>query len=165
MAQGRLQLTRHEWGKGCLVLNADELAEKLGGWNDTACVQKAQLMVREQLSEALNNRMSMIYETVFSHPSKLELIREARAKGYFIRLFFICTESPRINIDRVADRYSKGGHTVPGDKVSNRYTRAMLYGQRLWSWFNAAMFMITQNKQPGLRTRLSYCSVLSMGNS
>lgn len=27
------QLTRHEWGKGCLVLNADELAEKLGGWN------------------------------------------------------------------------------------------------------------------------------------
>ena len=122
------QLTRHEWGKDCLVLNADELAEKLGGWNDTACVQKAQLMVREQLSEALNNRMSMIYETVFSHPSKLELVREARAKGYFIRLFFICTESPRINIDRVADRYSKGGHTVPGDKVSNRYTRAMLYG-------------------------------------
>lgn len=122
------QLTQHKWGEGCLFLNADELAEELGGWNDTDCVQKAQLMVREKLKEALDNKTSLIYETVFSHPSKLEIIREARQKGYFIRLFFICTESPRINIDRVADRYSKGGHTVPGDKVSNRYTRAMLYG-------------------------------------
>ena len=122
------QLTQHKWGEGCLFLNADELAEELGGWNDTDCVQKAQLMVREKLREALENKTSLIYETVFSHPSKLEIIKEARQKGYFIRLFFICTESPRINIDRVADRYSKGGHTVPGDKVSNRYTRAMLYG-------------------------------------
>lgn len=122
------QLMAHEWGMGCTSLNADERAEKLGGWNDPHCVLQAQPQIRQELQAAIENGESIIYETVFSHPSKLDIIRTAREKGYFVRLFFICTESPRINIDRVADRYAKGGHIVPGDKVSNRYTRAMLYG-------------------------------------
>ena len=121
-------LAQHEWGRGCRFLNADEVAEQLGGWNNPDCIAKAQIHVRDELLKALLNRESIMYETVFSHPSKLELIRQARELGYFIRLFFICTESPRINIDRVAERYSKGGHTVPGDKVSSRYNRALMYG-------------------------------------
>lgn len=121
-------LAQHTWGQGCRFLNADEIAEQLGGWNRPECVAEAQLRVREELKAALLKRESIMYETVFSHPSKLELIRQARDLGYFIRLFFICTESPRINIDRVAERYSKGGHTVPGDKVSSRYNRALMYG-------------------------------------
>ena len=83
---------------------------------------------RTKLALALHNREDIMYETVFSHPSKVELVRHALSLGYFIRLFFICTESPRINIERVADRFLYGGHTVPGDKVVNRYTRALLYG-------------------------------------
>ena len=122
------QLRKHEWGRDCLILNADELAEELGDWNDASCILQAQQQVQKMLQEALNKRVDIIYETVFSHPSKLELIREARQLGYFVRLFFICTESPRINVDRVAERFSKGGHTVPGSKVSSRYARAMLYG-------------------------------------
>ena len=121
-------LAQHAWGQGCRFLNADEMAEQLGGWNNPECVAAAQLRVREELQAALLRRESIMYEPVFSHPSKLELIRQARDLGYFIRLFFICTESPRINIDRVAERYSKGGHTVPGDKVSSRYNRALMYG-------------------------------------
>lgn len=122
------QLMSHAWGQDCQVLNADELAESLGGWNNAECIARAQEIIREQLHKALNSGISVLYETVFSHPSKLDIIRKAREKGYFIRLFFICTESPRINIDRVADRYAKGGHTVPGDKVNSRYTRALMYG-------------------------------------
>ena len=122
------QLQNHDWGRNCRTINADDLAEQLGGWNSPECVAQAQLLTREYLQKALDERADIIYETVFSHPSKLELIKQARDKGYFIRLFFICTESPRINIDRVAERYAKGGHTVPGDKVSSRYNRALMYG-------------------------------------
>ena len=121
-------IAHHKWGQGCRVLNADELAERLGGWNRPECVAEAQLRIRKELHEALENRQDIMYETVFSHPSKLDIIRQARALGYFVRLFFVCTESPRINIDRVADRYAKGGHSVPGDKVSSRYNRALMYG-------------------------------------
>lgn len=122
------QLNDHPWGAHCRFLNADELAEQLGGWNNPACVAEAQIRIRRQLQLSLLNREDIMYETVFSHPSKLTLIRQARELGYFVRLFFICTESPRINIDRVAERFAKGGHTVPGDKVSSRYNRALMYG-------------------------------------
>lgn len=121
-------LLQHHWGEGCVNLNADALAQELGGWNDEACIHKAQSLVRERLNAALALRRNIIYETVFSHPSKLDVIRKAIDLGYFVRLFFICTESPRINIDRVAERFAKGGHTVPGNKVSERYNRALLYG-------------------------------------
>ena len=122
------QLASHPWGVGCRFFNADELAEQLGGWNRPECIAEAQLRIREGLQNALLNREDIMYETVFSHPSKLEIIQQARSLGYFVRLFFICTESPRINIDRVAGRFAKGGHTVPGDKVSSRYNRALMYG-------------------------------------
>ncbi|MBR5523467.1 MAG: zeta toxin family protein [Akkermansia sp.] len=121
-------LQQDAWGEHCRFLNADAAAEALGSWNDPNCIAHAQQMVREQLSLALHNREDIMYETVFSHPSKVELVRRALELGYFIRLFFICTESPRINLERVADRFLSGGHTVPGDKVMSRYNRALLYG-------------------------------------
>lgn len=121
-------LLQHDWGKGCINLNADELAQELGDWNNPLCIQQAQQLVWARLNQAFALRQDIIYETVFSHPSKLELIRRARELGYFVRLFFICTCSPRINVERVAERFAKGGHTVPGRKVNSRYHRALLYG-------------------------------------
>ena len=123
-------LQQDEWGKSCRVINADAIAESLGSWNDEACIIKAQQLTRERLQQALARRDDILYETVFSHPSKLELIRQARMLGYFIRLFFICTESPRINLERIAGRFAQGGHDVPGDKVTQRYHRSLLYGPR-----------------------------------
>lgn len=121
-------LLQHPWGNDCINLNADALAEELGGWNNTNCIIQAQQQIREQLQHSIEAKQNIIYETVFSHPSKLDIIRKARNLGYFIRLFFICTESPRINIDRVADRFAKGGHSVPGNKINERYNRALMYG-------------------------------------
>lgn len=121
-------LSRHKWGVDALNINADALANELGDWNDEQCTRAAQSMVREQLESALTARRNIMYETVFSHVSKLELIRRALSLGYFVRFFFICTETPRINLDRVAERFAKGGHSVPGDKVAARYSRAMILG-------------------------------------
>lgn len=121
-------MQEHEWGRDCVNLNADALALELGDWNDMDCIRRAQVLVREQLNNSLSIGRSIIYETLFSHPSKLDIIRRAVSLGYFVRLFFICTESPRINVDRVAERFAKGGHSVPGNKVSERYNRALLYG-------------------------------------
>lgn len=122
------QLLGHPWASGAVNINADALAQELGDWNDERYTRQAQSMVRAQLENALLQRQHILYETVFSHPSKLELIKQALSCGYFIRFFFICTETPRINIDRVAERFSRGGHTVPGDKVTSRYNRSLLLG-------------------------------------
>lgn len=65
------------------------------------------------------------FETVFSHRSKLDIMRKAREAGYKVYLYFISTESPRINIDRVKIRVRQNGHNVPEDLIVSRYYRSL----------------------------------------
>jgi predicted ABC-type ATPase len=60
-------------------------------------------------------------ETVMSHPSKLELLRQAQELGYRTYLYFIATDDPLINISRVQARVRRGGHAVPEDRIVKRY--------------------------------------------
>ena len=64
-------------------------------------------------------------ETVMSHPSKLDFLREAKANGYQIYLYFIATKNPVINEERVKNRVEDGGHDVPPDKIRSRYPKTM----------------------------------------
>lgn len=66
------------------------------------------------------------FETVFSHPGKVDIIKEATAKGYKVYLYFVSTEHPDINIYRVKKvRVKQKGHDVPEDKIISRYYRSM----------------------------------------
>lgn len=40
-------------------------------------------------------------------------------------IFFISTESPKINASRIADRVMKGGHDVPIAKIVSRYYKSI----------------------------------------
>lgn len=70
-------------------------------------------------------KQSFTFETVMSHPSKLELLRLATQYGYRTYLYFIATETPAVNIGRVQNRVSKGGHAVPVDKIVDRYQKTL----------------------------------------
>ena len=50
---------------------------------------------------------------------------KAKAEGYFIRFFYVCTNSPEININRVIKRYLNGGHEVPISKIISRYYKSL----------------------------------------
>ena len=73
----------------------------------------------------LENGISFSCETVFSHPSKIELLKIAKSKGFRTYLYFISTECPEININRVAARVHEGGHEVPCDKIVERFRRCL----------------------------------------
>lgn len=65
------------------------------------------------------------FETVFSHVSKLNIMREAKDQGYKVYLYFISTESPEINKARVASRKAQGGHDVSEPLIESRYYRSL----------------------------------------
>lgn len=66
------------------------------------------------------------FETVFSHPGKVEIIKQANAAGYKVYLYFVSTEHPNINDYRVnVVRAGKNGHIVSKDKIKSRYYRSM----------------------------------------
>lgn len=73
----------------------------------------------------LQQGTSFTTETVMSHPAKLDLFRRAKVRGYRTYLYFVATEDPEIQLDRIARRAEKGGHTVPEDKVTERYIRSL----------------------------------------
>lgn len=64
-------------------------------------------------------------ETVMSHHSKLDFLRNAKSNGYHIYLYFIATKNPVINEERVRNRVEDGGHDVPVDKIRSRYAKTM----------------------------------------
>lgn len=65
------------------------------------------------------------FETVMSHPSKLDILQSAHAAGFKNYLYFISTESADININRVKERVEKGGHPVNEQKIRERYVKSM----------------------------------------
>lgn len=78
--------------------------------------------IRYQL---LATRQTMTFETVMSHSSKLEFLRQAKANSYRTYLYFVATKDWGINIDRVKERVRKGGHPVSRDKIVERYFRSL----------------------------------------
>lgn len=65
------------------------------------------------------------FETVMSHSSKISFLEKAKRKGFKIYLYFISTQDPSINVNRVKIRVSKGGHAVDKDKIEKRYYHSM----------------------------------------
>lgn len=78
--------------------------------------------IRQKL---LAQRISFTFETVMSHPGKIEILRQAQAAGYRTYLYYVATDDPAINISRVRNRVKLGGHSVPEDKIVLRYNRSL----------------------------------------
>jgi predicted ABC-type ATPase len=93
--------------------------------NKSADERMAQLIADFLRKKMLEQKRKFSFETVFSHSSKLEVMRRANAAGYKVYLYFVSTESPEINKFRVQARKRKKGHDVPGDKIESRYYRSL----------------------------------------
>ncbi len=87
--------------------------------------QLAQILARFLRECMLKARRRFSFETVFSHPSNLDIMRQAVAAGYKVYLYFVSTESPDINKYRVQLRVAQNGHDVPEDKIESRYYRSL----------------------------------------
>ena len=75
--------------------------------------------------EFLALKISFTFETVMSHISKVEFLQQAQQQGFKTYLYYVSTVDPMINIARVKYRVSIGGHTVPEQKIIERYYRSM----------------------------------------
>lgn len=103
-----------------VYVNADDIQRTTG--LDDAGAQRAATELR---ARARAERRDVMYETVMSHPSKLCELQQARAAGYEVHVFFLATEDPSINVQRVALRVAAGGHNVPEDRTRQRYERTL----------------------------------------
>ncbi|MBB4844292.1 putative ABC-type ATPase [Paucibacter oligotrophus] len=75
--------------------------------------------------ELLDEGKTFTFETVMSSRDKIDFMREARERGYRVYLYFVATDDPEINLDRVQRRVMLGGHPVPEEKVRKRYRESI----------------------------------------
>lgn len=106
--------------------NPDEIEKSLTSIPDLLQrSQLAQKISKDQRDIWLKSCISHSYESVMSHPSHLDYIRQANKYGFRTYLYYVCISEPEINLDRVDERVISGGHPVPRDKILNRYNRSL----------------------------------------
>lgn len=112
---------------GLPFINADILAKKLDAENTQTISYQAAKLAEKLRKNLLQLGTNFCFETVFSHPSKIDFLAEAKSNGYEIILIYIHLQSDELNLARVAQRVMQGGHSVPTDKVVSRIPRTMRY--------------------------------------
>ena len=103
-------------------INADVIAKERNIGN-----LEAANIAQNQREAALMARESFAGETVMSMPDKIDFMRRAKSLGCEVKLVFVTTQDPDINVRRVEQRRRSGGHDVPTEKVFSRYDRSMRY--------------------------------------
>lgn len=76
-------------------------------------------------NKLLEDQLSFTFETVMSSDDKIAFMLKARESGYRTYLYFVATEDPDININRVRNCVAAGGHPVPTEKIVQRYGRCL----------------------------------------
>jgi predicted ABC-type ATPase len=107
-----------------VYINPDDIAAGLSGDYDKR-VLEAQETANKIRDKCLDEKVSFSFETVMSHPSKIEILKRAKARDFLVIVYFVSTSDPRINVARVAQRVASGGHSVPEDRIIARYARTM----------------------------------------
>ncbi len=95
------------------IVDPEQRSEAARAWAD---VRRSQLLAAGA---------SFVSETVFSHPSKIALIAEAKARGFTVALHVVALDDPQRLLERVAQRVREGGHSVPPERILARYPRTM----------------------------------------
>jgi predicted ABC-type ATPase len=114
-------------------INADRIAATLR-IPEPARSKQAQTIADFQRDQCLRGHVNFSFETVMSHPSKVDFMVRADDAGYQVTLYFVCTSDPDINVRRVQNRVLSGGHDVPQNRIIARYGEALdCYRMPPWS--------------------------------
>jgi predicted ABC-type ATPase len=116
---------------GLPFVNADDIASARFGDEAVRMSYAAAEIAAATRAALVEARLDFCTETVFSHPSKNDLIDTAVAAGYDVVLHVVMVPV-ELSARRVAARVAAGGHDVPADKISARY-------QRIWPNIVAAV--------------------------
>jgi predicted ABC-type ATPase len=113
LLQGELAVTE--------FVNADVIARGLSAFDPDRAAMAAGRVMLARLDELARQRESFAFETTLASRTFAPWLRDLRASGYAVHLFFLWLSSADLAAQRVADRVRSGGHNVPADTIRRRY--------------------------------------------
>ena len=102
-------------------LNADLVAAGLSPFDpDTAAVAAARVLLA-RMRELIAQGKGFGFETTLAGRTYATVLREMRARGYTLHLFYLWLPSVDLAIARVARRVEQGGHNIPETVIRRRF--------------------------------------------
>lgn len=83
--------------------------------------KSAAIQVVEEINECLKQNVSFTQETTLAGKWIEQAMKQAKAQGYSISLFYVGISSVEESIIRIANRVQKGGHNISAEDVLRRY--------------------------------------------
>jgi predicted ABC-type ATPase len=77
------------------------------------------------IDQHIADRRSFAVETTLRSDAAIRQARAANAAGFSTILFFLATEDPRLNVERITARGLMGGHTSPEAEIRAIYAASM----------------------------------------
>lgn len=110
---GALKAERTDLG---IIIDVDKIAA--GG--NISNLEAGKIAVK-RMDDCLEKGASFTQETTLSGYRTERIAKEAREKGYYIRLYYIGLDTFEECLKRIENRVAKGGHDIPKDDVSRRF--------------------------------------------
>lgn len=106
-------------------VNADYIARGLSGRNAEAVAMMAGRIMLTRLKELAALSQDFAFESTLSSRSFAPFLRQLKAQGYQVAIYYFSLASPSLAVRRVKLRVAMGGHDVPADVVRRRFDRSL----------------------------------------
>jgi predicted ABC-type ATPase len=129
--------------RGFTFVNADLIARGLSGDDRADVAYRAAELAEIERRALVARGDTFVMETVFSDPkgAKLDLLRDARSRGYRVAFVYIGLASAALSQARVLQRVAQGGHDVPDDRIRKRLPRSLANAREALRFVDAAWVM------------------------
>jgi predicted ABC-type ATPase len=75
--------------------------------------------------ECIRHKRDFSVETTLAGGNVIRLMKEARANGFKVTMFYVGLGDYRLNIERVAVRVQNGGHHIPTEDIKRRHQTSL----------------------------------------
>lgn len=105
-------------------LNVDLIASGLAPDNPESVSLEAGKIHLAQLREVVRAGHDFMLESTLSGRGHAQSMREWKAAGYIITIYYLKLSTPDAAVARVRNRVAEGGHSVPEADIRRRFTRS-----------------------------------------
>ena len=106
-------------------VNADLIAIGLAPFSPSTIRIKAGKLLLNEIDNFISHKVDFAFETTLAGKAYVNLIKEAKSKGYFIHIFFLWIPNIQLAKERIKQRVKQGGHHVPDEDVKRRLARSL----------------------------------------
>ena len=142
----------------------DAVAGGIGDWNNRETQRRALEVAHAEIDRAIAGGQNFGTETTYAGRRGPEMVQQLHEQGYRIEGIYIGTETPDINIERVAHRVrTLTGHDIDPERVRERHRRSLENLQRDAAAFDQLVLLDNSTHYEDRRPRPTTQGTLANG--